>query len=235
MHNFFSTFGGIKRLHTARFASSLDLHRIAVADLKNHTLGILLAKEKHNRLLAVRPTPKRQQLGNLGLFFPTGGGKTHFLTTQLLTNPQVSMLVDDPKRDLYPVTAGYRASHGNVFVIDPTGKGNCFDPLTGKQTEAEFYEVAKLLLYQQNEREPAFTEYAIKMLKLLFLLARRIEYSPFPFVRLMSQLGLTSVAKEMNAISSEIATLFLDEDYNSAKDYKEEKFLANSWELLISI
>src|SRR5437763_10245339 len=72
------------------------------------------------------------------------------------------------------------------------------------------------------------------MLKLLFLLSRQVGVSPFPFVRHMSRLGLNRVAKHIHAISPAMATLFLDDDYNAEKDYGDNRFLANSWEILTS-
>src|SRR5918992_184710 len=123
-----------RHLHTARLALPHELKPILSSTLDGTSL--LLGESRFNYVLAVKPTEARGQLGNLGLFVPTGGGKTLFLTTHLLTWPH-SAIVNDPKGDLYEKTAGFRKDGlgGEVYIIDPTGYGNCFDPLIGKNTE----------------------------------------------------------------------------------------------------
>jgi type IV secretion system protein VirD4 len=221
-------------LHGSQLAAFHELVKLYTdkRNISKKMLCLFLAVGKHNQLLYVRPTERRPQLGNLGLFIPTGGGKTQFLITHLLTWPH-SAIVNDPKGDLFRKTAGYRAIFSDVYVFDPTGNGNCFDPLIGKNTEDELYAVAKLLLYEPNEREPAFTERGIKMLKLLFLLAKDKGFSPFPFVSQIARLGgINNAAERMHKLSPEIAKVFLDGEYKPNTDYAENRFLANSYESL---
>jgi type IV secretory pathway TraG/TraD family ATPase VirD4 len=98
--------------------------------------------------LKVRPVKTRPELGNLLVVAPTRGGKGLLAVSQLLTWPH-SVVVNDIKGDLFAQTAGYRASLGPVLCIDPTGKGNRYDPLTGKQTEDEFLSSATQLLHKR--------------------------------------------------------------------------------------
>ena len=62
--------------------------------------------------------------GPLHCFFVgrTGGGKTNTLTSTLLTYPHAVLLMD-PKNELYPRTAGYRAMLGEVVRLAPTEDG----------------------------------------------------------------------------------------------------------------
>ena len=63
---------------------------------------------------------------------------------------------------------------GPVFVIDPTGLGNRYDPLHGRMTEDELYSSAHHLLYQAHEGEAeVFTLRSIVMLTLMLYAARR--------------------------------------------------------------
>ena len=235
LHIFFSQmanlFSAEKHLHNARFAKPHELKSILSSTLDGTSL--LLGESRFNYVLAVKPTEARGQLGNLGLFVPTGGGKTLFLTTHLLTWPH-SAIVNDPKGELFGLTGGYRAKDGLVYVFDPTGYGNCFDPLIGKNTEDDFYAVAKLLLFEPNERDPAFTQRGIKMLTLLLLASRIAGESPFPFISRISKLSFNSAVKRINAISPEIACRLIGSDYSPDKDYEDKKYLADSWESMTS-
>jgi type IV secretory pathway TraG/TraD family ATPase VirD4 len=103
-------------------------------------------------------------LGNVLVVAPTRGGKGLLATSQLLTWPH-SVIVNDIKGDLFTQTAGYRSSLGKVYVIDPTGIGNWYDPLLGKETEDELLSSATHLLYKPDEGEGTiFTQRAIIML-----------------------------------------------------------------------
>ena len=92
--------------------------------------------------------------------------------------------------------------------------------------------VANMLLYEPNEKDPAFTQRAIKMLTILFMAARIAEVSPFVFVREVSKYGVNTLAKYIHEINQELGRRLVDGDYNPKKDYRESKFLVDSWESL---
>src|SRR5437763_4438970 len=54
----------------------------------------------------------------------------------------------------------------------------------------------------------------------------------FPFVCNMSDSGLNRAARLIDEISPDLCRRFLDEDYNPDKDYTENRYLMNSWELV---
>ena len=60
-------------------------------------------------------------------------------------------MVNDIKGELFQQTAGYRSTIGKVFVIDPTGIGNRYDPLLGHTTEDALLSAATQLLYKADE------------------------------------------------------------------------------------
>jgi type IV secretion system protein VirD4 len=117
--------------------------------------GLLLGVSSFNHVLSVRATPKRRELGNVLVTALTRGGKGLLAISQLLTWPH-SVVVVDIKGELYEATAGYRKTLGPVYVIDPEGVGNRFDPLHGRITEQKLYASAKYLLYQAGESDPIF-------------------------------------------------------------------------------
>src|SRR5688500_11588516 len=151
-------------LHTSRFATlneqpSLITHIFDETSPLCREPSLLLGRSHFHHLLAVRPTTTRRELGNMLVVAPTRGGKGLAAVSQLLTWPH-SVIVNDVKGDLFTQTAGYRATLGKVFVIDPTGIGNCFDPLQDRQTEDALVSAATHLLYEPDERDKVFTQRA---------------------------------------------------------------------------
>jgi type IV secretion system protein VirD4 len=217
-------------LHNARFANLHELTGLLTQKLDD--TGLLLGIGHFNQFLRVRPTKARRELGNLLIVAPTRGGKGLLAVSQLLSW-QHSVIVNDIKGDLYTQTAGYRAKLGKVFVIDPTGRGDCFDPLMGKNTEDELLSAATHLLFDPDERDKVFTKRAIAMLTQLFLASREELQPPIPYVRYMKRTGLPHVAERLNLINPDLATQFLDVRYEQANF--DNKFLVSAWETLTSL
>jgi type IV secretion system protein VirD4 len=222
-------FSADTKLHNARFAHLHELKNL-LSDKLNEKPSLLLGISRFNQVLRVTSTEKRRELGNVLITAPTRGGKSIALETQLRVWPH-SVIVNDPKGELFTKTAGYRLDN-EIYVFDPTGKGHRHDPLLGKTTEDDLYAVAKTLLHEPTEKDPVFTQKATKMLTLLFLAARIRGYSPFPFVSDVSKYGINTLAKTISNIDAEIANRLLDGEYNPNKDYSEHKFLIDSWESL---
>src|SRR2546429_8005447 len=177
--------------------------------------SFFIGENRWNHFLLVRPTKTRRELGNMLIVAPTRGGKGLLATSQLFTW-QHSVIVNDLKGDLFTQTAGYRATLGKVYVIDPTGVGHQYDPLLSKTTEDQFYAAAARLLFKPNERDPIFTQRATTMLTQLFLAARAEAVPPLPYTRGITRLGLTGAARRLHEISPELATQFLDVHFAEA-------------------
>jgi len=195
--------------------------------------GVLLGLRRDflfcKRYAAVRPTQTRREIGNTLVVGPTRSGKGLLAISQLLSW-QHSVVVNDIKGELFAATAGYRATLGDVYVIDPTGVGHCFDPLHGKHTEDAFYSSASQLLYQPDERDKVFTQRSIGMLSRLFSAARIEAVAPVPYVRLLIRSGLRKTAERLNRLDPHLAAQFLYADYHEVNF--ENKFLLSSWETL---
>src|SRR6266571_5414528 len=169
-----------RRLHRARFARLDELTSITSRVPDPTSLLIGVNRLKH--FLLVRPTKTRRELGNMLIVAPTRGGKGLLATSQLLSW-QHSVVVNDLKGELFTATAGYRATLGKVFVIDPTGVGHQYDPIKEKKTEDQLYSAATRLLFKPHERDPIFTQRATTILTQLFLAARKENAPPLPYVR----------------------------------------------------
>jgi type IV secretion system protein VirD4 len=224
-----SFFQQTQSLHTARFASLHELTELLTLILDETRL--ILGVSRFNQVLTIRPTEQRRELGNLLVVAPTRGGKGLLATSQLLTWPH-SVIVNDVKGELFTQTAGYRATLGKVFVIDPTGIGNCLDPLQDRQTEDALVSAATHLLYEPDERDKIFTQRAITMLTQLFLAARIEGYPPLPYVRFMIRSPLPDVAARLNALDPDLATQLLKAHYEEVNF--DNKFLISAWETVTS-
>src|SRR6266567_6499190 len=213
-----------RRLHRARFARLDELS--AITSNVPHSTGLLIGVNRMKHVLQVRPTKTRRELGNLLIVAPTRGGKGLLATSQLLSW-QHSVVVNDLKGELFTATAGYRATLGKVFVIDPTGVGNRYDPLQSKTTEDQLYSSATRLLFKPQERDPIFTQRATTILTQLFLAARIENAPPLPYVRGIIRVGLAGAAKRLQELSPELATQFLDVAYKDANF--TDRFLLSAW------
>jgi type IV secretion system protein VirD4 len=217
-------------LHHARFVLLHELTGL-LTDRFDET-SLLLGVSRFNNLLRVQPTETRRELGNVLVVAPTRGGKGLLATAQLLSWPH-SVIVNDIKGELYTQTAGYRSMLGKVYVIDPTGIGNRFDPLRGKHTDLELKSIAKSLLYKPDEGDgEVFTQRATRMLTQLFHAARTEQVSPLRYVAAMINEPIQEVAGRVGRISPQLATRFLD-DSLANPDF-HNKFLLSAWGTLTS-
>src|SRR3954447_337928 len=217
-----------RHLHVARFARLDELMSLATSRLRSS--GLLLGRTRFEHLLQVTPTKARRELGNLLVVAPTRGGKGLLATSQLLTWKH-SVIVNDIKGELFAQTAGYRATLGKVFVLDPSGVGHRYDPLQGKHTEDALLSVATNLLHRPDEGEgEIFTRRATNMLTQLFLGARLAGHAPLPYVRQLLRTGLPGVAERLYLLDPVLATQFLDVPYEQVN--YEDRFLLSAWSAL---
>src|SRR5438876_10967688 len=214
-------------LHRARFARIDDVWPLLAATfpLDGMLLGtrqFLLSK----RLVTVRKTSQRPELGNLLIVAPTRSGKGLLAVSQLLTW-QHSVIVNDIKGELFTQTAGFRSRLGPVYVLDPTGVGHAYDPLQSKATEDAFYSSAVHLLHQAEEKDQIFTQRSTTMLTCIFAAARREGVAALPYARMMLRAGLTGCIERLHTVSPELATIFLDVPMEKAN--LTDRFLLSAW------
>jgi hypothetical protein len=202
-------FSAKDELHDASFARFDELAPL-LGTITDPGERLLIGRHKHGQVLAVSPTEKRPELGNILVVAPTRGGKGLLAEPQLLTWPH-SVIVNDIKGELYEHTAGWRKTFSTVLVIDPRGKGHRYDPLAGMTTEDEFYSVATELLHKPNEGDgEIFTLRAIDMLTYIFMAARDEDCPPFSYVRHVLKRGALAAIERLQAVNPEYATGFLD-------------------------
>src|SRR5688572_28886478 len=149
-----------KHLHRDRFATDYEVKSLS----HEASYGLVLGLDRYGQTLIVEATPERPHLGHLAILGSTGAGKTTREVEQL-QRWKGHVIVNDPKCDLSEKTAEIRKAFSDVFFFAPSeGAGDTYDPLDGIESERKLYSLAKHLLYVPNEKEPAFTEWATKML-----------------------------------------------------------------------
>jgi len=213
-------------LHRARFAHTSEVWPLLSSSFVPN--GVLLGTRRFllsKRLVTVRQTRQRPELGNLLTVAPTRSGKGLLAVSQLLTR-QHSVIVNDIKGDLFTQTAGFRSLLGPVYVLDPTGIGHRYDPLRGKASEDALLSSAAHLLYEPD----IFTQRAAKMLTCIFTAAARQGAAALPYARMLLRAGLTGCAERLRAADPELATLFLGVHPDKAN--LDDRFLLSAWETL---
>ncbi len=214
-------------LHRARFAHHAEVWPLLSPSFTPD--GVLLGTRRlllSKRLVTVKRTKHRPELGNLLIVAPTRSGKGLLAVSQLLTW-QHSVIVNDIKGDLFTQTAGFRSLLGPVYVLDPTGVGHAYDPLAGKATEDAFYSSAAHLLHQAEEREQIFTQRAATMLACIFAAAKREGVAALPYARMMLRAGLAGCVERLQTAAPELATVFLDVSLENAN--LTDRFLLSAW------
>jgi type IV secretion system protein VirD4 len=221
-------------LHHARFGLPHELSSVT-----GHTLDgehLLLGRSPLGGIYRVAPSKQRPELGHMLVIAPPRSGKSLLAASQILTWPG-SLIIVDIKGELYASTAGYRSTLGLVYVIDPRGLGNQYDPLGAITEEDDLFDAAQALLYDPREGEGrSFTEWGILLEVLKWQACLELNrktgsrYRFLPFSRALSKLGINPAAAAINAISPALAQELLDGEYDSEFDYRDNKYFANSWQ-----
>jgi type IV secretion system protein VirD4 len=216
-------------LHTARFAY---LHELASLHITTDTptTQLPIGRGEAGSVLGLTPKPNRPELGNVAIFAPTRGGKGLDAIVKILTWKH-SLIINDIKGELYEKTAGYRAQIGDVYVLDPTGYGNHYDPYQGRLEDIDIQKIASQLLHGNTDTENGiFLARARKMQEQLATAAIREGYPVFPYMQALFNGGLDQAVSRLNAIDPVLATKFLTVTAENAN--LADKFLLHSWATL---
>lgn len=220
------------RLHTARFARHDEMETLLYKNPCSDglTLGRVRQFLFFHHYVCVRPTKAKKEIGNSLILAPTGGGKGNQIRGQIIAWKE-SMIINDPKGDLFFATAGEKAKQGIVYVIDPTrGVGHSYDPLQGKTTEDMYLSVARSLVFDPQDHDPFFADSASGMIIRLLKAARIEHVAPLVYLRHMIDLGLPNVAKRLNTLDPKLATAFLGADFKDAN--LDNRTLTSVWSTL---
>ena len=136
--------------------------------LSSRNKGLLLDGEKSR--ISVK-----ESFQNVCIYARVGIGKTtKYIIPNVLDKAKenASLVVNDPKGEVYRSTAGYmRACGFNVVLFNPQdiNLSNLFNPLSEARNEIELEQVAEILIKAGNpgEKDPYWNNGAIRILKVL--------------------------------------------------------------------
>src|SRR4051794_18061017 len=232
-------FSGDKHpIHKARFIHKHETEPLLGGKEPAFGKDVHIGIGPYNRVLRVRATPQRKEIGGILVSAPPRSGKTLGVITDLLTWSG-SVIVNDNKGELFEKTAGFRSTFSEIRVLDCRGVGHRFDPLARAQTEEDFRLAAGHLL--TGIKEDAFTIRAITMQAAIWQ-AGKLEGLPcFPYSANLIHCGPEKTAERLQLVSERytltegknLATRFLDRPLEHA-DFSD-RYFQSAWLLLKNI
>lgn len=168
--------GADRSIHKSRFAYPHEVASLMHGRQPKPGTHLLIGIGPYNQVLAVTAVPNRRELGNIIVIAPPRHGKGLHATAELLTWEH-SVIVNDIKGEHFDRTGNARSRLGPVFVFDPRGYGNRYDPLKHCATEDDFLALADQLLAKTGDKEAdAFVQRARGMLTAIFMAGHLEEY-----------------------------------------------------------
>ena len=202
--------------------------------------GVALALHEGD-LIGVTPGFEgRRELPNCLICGPSRSGKSLHLVTNLLTWLG-SVVTLDIKGELYRLTAGAREEKGqDVYVLDPKGRGNRYDPFRELSHSPEALRSAALLVMEpEKERQPIFAQRASNALYAAVLGAKIEERPTLPYVRELTSEGAVAFVERLASLDDpEIRRALVDFLGLPPEDLKPDAFegrgfLVDAWGTMI--
>lgn len=184
---FLATLFRPRKLHgDAKFGGEQDARRAGLRAKQ----GIVLGMFKRRPLVADAP-------GHVFIAMPSGGGKSAAIAVPTLLQWRGSVIALDTKRELFHLTAGFRAKFGPVFLFDPlseSGQTHRFNPLDRLGSDVQrinrVRKVAEMLIALPQSGDPYWASAARDLLSgvILALADRRDAWDakdgPMPLLTL---------------------------------------------------
>jgi type IV secretion system protein VirD4 len=193
---------GIDPHYGARWAEGRDTADMLMWEDGQHPgEGVSLALHD-GKLIGVEPGFEgRRELGNFLICGPARSGKSLHLVTNLLVWLG-SVVTLDIKGELYRLTAGEREERDqDVYVLDPRGRGNRYDPFRELSHSPEALRSAVLLVMEpEKERQPIFAQRAANALYAAVLGAKLEERPTLPYVRELTSEGAAAFVKRLASL-----------------------------------
>lgn len=229
-------------IYTARWARPKDIRPLVLHPRPAHQAELaipLLAA--HGRIVALKPSRARRELGHVLACAPSRAGKGLWLTYVLLTWPS-SAVVLDPKGELYRLTAGYRRTFGRVLAFCPDGRGHRYDPIAELDASPEALKAVALLVLrpEQDLENAVFAQRAAMLLAAMFRTARAQGRPALAEARALLDLGPSELVRRLDAQGDPDVRrwvrdfLLRDPSEFRAGDLNEDRFLASSWGTLVT-
>ena len=119
------------------------------------------------------PAEGRAEYGSIAFFGKSGRGKSNLIKWWLLTNRVLNFIVVDLKGELFELTAGYRATVGEVLRLDLTSmEGDAIDPLDTDHFLTAQTVIQSFLPYKPDDAKGYFNKAAQKVALAFWRVAR---------------------------------------------------------------
>jgi type IV secretion system protein VirD4 len=204
--------------------------------------GILLGAH-YGRLIGVRPGFEgRREMGHALVCGPSRSGKGLHLVTNLMLW-QGSAIALDIKGELLRLTERTRSQDlgAHTLVLDPSGRGNRYDPFKELSYSREALRGAvNLVMEPEKGREPIFAQRGASALYAA-MTGARLEGAPaLPYVRELTAEGPMRFVEYLSRLDDpEIRRSLVDflgarPEEMSPRDFREDRFLSSTWGTMIA-
>jgi type IV secretion system protein VirD4 len=200
----------------------------------------LLLATLNRKLLGIKSSRLRPELGHVLICGPTRSGKSQHLMCNLI-NWSGSTVVVDIKGELHRLTSGHRSRFSNVVVLDPSGFGHLYDPFVDIGDSAEALQTAaEVVLQIDRDSEPVFAQRGANAIIAARRAAHLLGKPTLPYIYELTRWGLWHFIDTLRKVDDEqiSASLvrFVGRDVRTLQedDISEDRFLNSSWSTITS-
>jgi type IV secretion system protein VirD4 len=200
----------------------------------------LLLATLNRRMLGIKPSRLRPELGHVLICGPTRSGKSQHLMCNLI-NWSGSAVVVDIKGELHRLTSGHRKRFSNVVVLDPSGLGHRYDPFVDIGDSAEALQTAaEVVLQIDRDSEPVFSQRGANAVIAARRAAHLLGKPTLPYLYELTRWGVWHFIETLRQVEDEQVSAslvrFVGRDVRTLQesDISEDRFLNSSWSTITS-
>jgi type IV secretion system protein VirD4 len=230
-------------LYNAEWATLSQLRDMCLRVTNNFHAPIrraLLLAVLQRRLIGIKPSKVRPELGHVLVCGPTRSGKSLHLMCNLL-NWSGSAVVVDIKGELHRMTSGHRSKFSNVVVLDPSGFGQRYDPFADIGDSAEALQTAaEVVLQIDRDSEPVFAQRGANAIIAARRAAHLLNKPTLPYLYDVTRWGLWHFIETLRSVDDEQVSAslvrFAGRDVRTLEeaDISDDRFLNSSWSTITS-
>jgi type IV secretion system protein VirD4 len=230
-------------LYTADWATAHDVADMCLDVSEAFRAPIrraLLLAVLNRKLIGIKASHIRLELGHVLIYGPTRVGKSQQLICNLI-NWSGSVVVVDIKGELHRLTSGHRSRFSNVVVLDPSGFGERYDPFADIGDTAEALQTAaEVVLQTEQDKEPVFAQRGANAVIAARRAAHLQQKPTLPYLYEVTRWGLWHFIKTLRQIDDEQVSAslvrFVGRDVRTMNDsdIAEDRFLNSSWSTITS-
>lgn len=218
----------------------IDMVLRVTDDFKAPIRRALLLALLNRRLIGIKTSELRLELGHVLICGPTRTGKSQHLICNLI-NWSGSVVVVDIKGELHRLTSGHRKRFSNVVILDPSGFGQRYDPFADIGDSAEALQTAaEVALQSYQDSEPIFAQRGANAVIAARRAAHLLGEPTLPYLYNVTRWGLWHFIETLRQIDDEQVSAslvrFVGRDIRTLeeKDIEDDRFLNSSWSTITS-